>query len=74
MLRFTGFGCLKRKSSPKFQAQNGVKNGKFHANFALRGRGADKKPSPILSPGFGSSVYCPSAGAELRGVRIVGER
>ena len=42
MLRFPGFGCLKRKISPKFHAKNGVKNGQFHADFTLLGRGAEK--------------------------------
>ena len=40
MLRFPGFGCPRRKISPKFHSKNGVKNGKFHANFTLLWRGA----------------------------------
>ena len=37
--RFPGFGCPKRKISQIFTAKNGVKNGKFHANFTLLGGG-----------------------------------
>ena len=37
---FQGLG-VRRKISPKFHVKNGVKNGKFHANFTLQGRSAD---------------------------------
>ena len=30
------------KISPKFHVKTGVKNGKFHANFTLLGRSAEK--------------------------------
>ena len=32
---------MRRKISPKFHVKNGVKNGKFHANFTLLGRSAE---------------------------------
>ena len=32
---------MRREVSPKFHLKNGVKNGKFHANFTLLGRSAD---------------------------------
>ena len=44
VLRFPGFGCPNRKISPTFHPKNGVKNGKFHAKFTLRGHGADLLP------------------------------
>ena len=34
---------VRRKISPKFHIKNGVKNGKFHANFTLLGRNAEEK-------------------------------
>ena len=37
---FQGLG-VRRKISPKFHVKNGVKNGKFHANFTLLGRSAE---------------------------------
>ena len=37
---------MRRKISPKFHVKNGVKNGKFHANFTLPGRSAEKPYSP----------------------------
>ena len=48
MPRFTGFGCLKRKNSPKCHVKNGVKNGKCHENFTLLGRNADKLAGKLL--------------------------
>ena len=36
---------MRRKISPKFHVKNSVKNGKFHANFTLLGRSADRKSS-----------------------------
>ena len=33
---------MRRKISPKFHVKNGVKNGKFHANFTLLGRSAER--------------------------------
>ena len=51
VLRFPGFGCA-RENSPKFHVKNGVKNGKFHANFTLLGRSAEglgRKAPPTLS-------------------------
>ena len=39
-LRFPGLG-MRRKISPKFHVKDGVKNGKFHANFTLPGRSAE---------------------------------
>ena len=42
VLRFPGFGCLKRKISLQFHATNSVKNGKCRTNFTLLGRGADE--------------------------------
>ena len=38
MLRFPGFGCPKRKISPKCHAKSGVKNRKSHTYFTLLGR------------------------------------
>ena len=38
---FQGLG-VRTKISPEIHAKNGVKNGRFHANFTLLGRGADK--------------------------------
>ena len=32
---------MRRKISPKFHVKNGVKNGKFHANFTLPGCSAE---------------------------------
>ena len=40
---FQGLG-VRRKISPKFHVKNGVKNGKFHANFTLLGRSAEENP------------------------------
>ena len=53
---FQGLGVW-RKISPKFHVKNGVKNGKFHANFTLPGRsafnilslGGQNRQSPIAS-------------------------
>ena len=42
---FQGLGVW-RKISPKFHVKNGVKNGKFHANFTLPGCSADKLTFP----------------------------
>ena len=39
---------MQRKISPKFHVKNGVKNGKFHANFTLPGRSAEL-PSDMKS-------------------------
>ena len=33
---------MRRKISPKFHVKNGMKNGKFHANFTLLGRSAEE--------------------------------
>ena len=46
---FQGLG-VRRKISPKFHVKNGVQNGKFHANFTLPGRSAEKKAR--LGPRF----------------------
>ena len=46
---FQGLG-VRRKISPKFHVKNGVKNGKFHANFTLPGRGADIWCSRYFTP------------------------
>ena len=43
---------MRRKISPKFHVKNGVKNGKFHANFTLPGRNADPKQKGILEADF----------------------
>ena len=40
VLRFQGLD-VRVKISPKFHFKNGMKNGKFHANFTLLGRSAD---------------------------------
>ena len=41
MVCFPGFGCPNRNMSLKFHAKNRAKNGKFHTNFTLLGRGAE---------------------------------
>ena len=35
---------MRQRISPKFHVKNGVENGKFHANFTLLGRSAEKSP------------------------------
>ena len=39
---FQGLG-VRGKIAPKFHVKKGVKNGKFHANFTLLGRSAEKR-------------------------------
>ena len=43
---FQGLGA-RRKISPKFHVKNGVKNGRFHANFTLLVRSADLRPRSL---------------------------
>ena len=62
VLRFPGFGCANRKISPKFHVENGVKNGKFHANFTLLGRSAEKI---LVSVKFLSAILGPEMGAPI---------
>ena len=49
VVRFPGFGCLKRIISPKFHAKKRCENGTFYASFTLLGRGADEY-QPTYSP------------------------
>ena len=44
---FQGLG-VRWKISPKFHVKNGVKNGKFHANFTLLGRSAETVGRQLL--------------------------
>ena len=45
---FQGLG-VRRKISPKFHVKNGVKNGKFHANFTLLGRSAENSETWLFA-------------------------
>ena len=47
---------MRRKISPKFHVKNGVKNGKFHANFTLLGRSAEKGPRGGVRDGHESGA------------------
>ena len=55
---------MRGKISPKFHVKNGVKNGKFHADFTLLGRSAEnvgRQNGPKFLDGCLQGVFRPKA-------------
>ena len=71
---FQGLG-VRRKISPKFHVKNGVKNGKFHANFTLLGHSAADlpfwKPSVLIPPLFWVLPKSTPTGIKISGYQHV---